>query len=78
MESNHRITKRTSPNRDPVFLVTVALAIVVLAVSAWAWSSRGPHIDCPPQDHPVWAQILDHGHGEWIFGASLTIEVGAP
>ena len=75
MNSNQRISRRTSPSLDPVFLVTIALALIVLAVTAWAWSSRGPHIHCPPQDHPVWAQVLNHGHGEWICGASLNVGV---
>jgi hypothetical protein len=53
----------------PWFIATFA----VLAFAVWWWVSHQPDITCPPPDHPVWAQILQHGHGQWICGASLTI-----
>ena len=71
MNSNQRISRRTSPSLDPVFLVTIALALIVLAVAGWAWSSRGPHIQCPPPDHPVYASVIH----QWICGASLNVGV---
>ena len=78
--TNQRITRRTSPGRDPVVLAMKAAA-AILALAAVALivhlASRGPHIQCPPQDHPVWAQVLDRGRGEWICGDSLTAGVTA-
>jgi hypothetical protein len=81
MNSNYRLTSHASPGRDPV-LIAIQAACIILACAAAALIVAGCQrhqaqaaLNCPPQDHPVWAQVLGHGHGEWICGASITVGV---
>ena len=68
---------------DPVvraMKAVCAVAVVIIVVMIVAGIRRDQAqaaINCPPQDHPVWAQVLNHGHGEWICGSSLTVGVKA-
>ena len=66
------MTGRRSPNRDPVFLVMVVLAAVILAVTGWygarPWLAVAFH-QCPAPDHAVWAPSI----GQAICGESLTV-----
>ena len=55
----------------------VAVVMVVAIVALIVHLANRPDIECPPQDHPVWAQVLNHGNGQWICGASLTVGVKA-
>lgn len=78
---NDRPARRTSPGPDWVLWLMIAAA-AVLATIGLLIAYRMIHdaraqaaLNCPPQDHAVWAQTLDHGRGEWICGASLTVGV---
>ena len=57
----------------------VAVVMVVAIVALIVHLANRPDIQCPPQDHPVQAQVQVHGHdqAEWICGASLTVGVKA-
>jgi hypothetical protein len=76
-----RLSRRTSPGRDPV-LLAMKLAAAVLAVAAAVLIAGAVHraqaqaaVTCRPWNHPVWAQVLNHGRGRWICGESLTFGV---
>ena len=79
MNSNQRITRRTSPGRDPVVLAMKAAAAVLAAVALLLLvhllqgARAQAAVQCPPQDHAVWASSLHL----WLCGASQTIGVTA-
>ena len=56
--------------------IMVVIAVLVIVARIHTAQAQAA-INCPPQDHPVWAQVLNHGHGEWICGSSLTVGVKA-
>jgi hypothetical protein len=61
VNSNDRPASRTSPNRDPVFLVLVAVAVIILAVTGWM--AGRPFVavafhHCPAGSHAVWISSM--------------------
>ena len=81
MNSNQRITRRTSPGRDPVLRAiqaAVAVAAVVAVVLLTSFAHRElamASTQCPAPDHAVWAESLGPWwwKGEALCGASLTV-----
>ena len=76
MDSTERLTRHTSPGRDPVLTVIQAacavLALIAVALIA-ARLTAAPLPACPAPDHPMWAASLH----QWLCGDSLQVGVKA-
>jgi hypothetical protein len=73
------LARHASPGRDPIVLAMKALAALLAVVAASmiiSWAHRvqaEAALNCPPQDHPVWASTLKPP--QWICGESLQVGV---
>jgi ABC-type nitrate/sulfonate/bicarbonate transport system permease component len=70
MNRTDRLTRRTSPELDPVVLVCTIVTIALLLLAGWKLASdvhTTTPIFCPAPDHPVWASTLQ----QWICGDSF-------
>jgi hypothetical protein len=81
MNRNRTTTRPASTGHDPVLWLMIT-ACAVLAIAGLLMAHRmvadaraQSALNCPAPDHPVWASTLNHGHGMWICGESITIGV---